>query len=72
MTTIGLKLKHCADGCPHCKSFPTPRSGFAYDFHCDLVKDPTDDSGIKMVMGYVEYKSDYRPVPDWCPLRLKE
>jgi len=67
-TKIVLELEKCSDGCPHCRISRTKNAGCAADYHCELKKD--DDGNIKMIMGYVEYSGDYKPIPDWCPLRL--
>ncbi len=53
--------------CKHCQESRTKGAGFAFDYHC-----VHPSIGKKKVMGYVEYSSDHNPVPDWCPILIKE
>jgi hypothetical protein len=60
MVTIRLQIQHCGE-CPKHESKRTVGAGFAHDYICTLTGDK--------VMGYIEYPSEYRTVPDNCPLR---
>jgi len=59
---IKLTIETCIE-CPKVREERTPQAGFASDYYCTLT-------GNK-VMGYVEWQSDYKPVPENCPLRIK-
>jgi hypothetical protein len=45
----------------------TPGSGYASDYFCPKVKDKKGKP--KKIMGYIEWDSEKKPVPDWCPIR---
>ena len=76
---VVLDLKTCKK-CPYVKDVITRNSGHAVDYHCSfkernsiLVTGYSDNAFIRSlpkVMGYVESKSDEKPIPDWCPIKL--
>jgi hypothetical protein len=70
-TTIVLEVETCKE-CPMCTNHRTLQAGFAIDYHCNhpLMTGCGDDPNRpgKLIMGYVEYSVDEKPVPDWCPL----
>ena len=77
MTRLILNLEKCRDihggvSCPYSGSDRTIGSGYAEDYFCKLVPDPEADYGFKETSGYVEWPSDVRPIPEWCPIRDKE
>jgi hypothetical protein len=37
-------------------------AGYAMDYTCTLEG--------KKIMGYIEWPSEIKPVPKWCPIRL--
>lgn len=49
--------------CPYCEDTRTIEAGYALDYWCIKM------SPRKKIMGYVEYQSDVKPIPDWCPFR---
>jgi len=59
---ITLDLQSCA-GCPLVDIKRTPGTGYALDYFC------TASENKKKIMGYIEWSSEYRPVPDWCPIK---
>jgi hypothetical protein len=74
MATIYLNLKNCVQledsnvigiGCPHAGSRLTKGFGYATDYFCKL-------NGGQVTSGYVEWNSDIKSVPDWCPLKLNK
>lgn len=71
-TGIYLEIETCLE-CPHCKRYRTLRAGFANDYHCNhpQIRGCNDDPERpgKLIMGYVEYSRDEKPVPPWCPIR---
>lgn len=54
--------------CFYCSSSPTPGAGCADNYFCNHPS----LSQPKKVMHYVEYSSDWNPVPDWCPLLVDD
>lgn len=66
-TVIQLTINSCVE-CPKVKSARTPGAGYAIDYFCSLVKDEQGEP--KEVMGYIEWPSEHREPPKWCPLRV--
>ena len=69
---IKFEIETCRE-CPFCKDIYTVGAGRADDYHCchgkkRYVSDTVLRSYPK-IMHYVEYSSDEKPVPDWCPIR---
>ena len=61
LVVIQLEINSCIE-CPKVKVSRTPGAGSADDYFCT--------KNHRMVMAYVEWSSDVKPVPDWCPLRV--
>lgn len=61
-TKILLEITNCGD-CPKCDVTRTPGWDYALSYFCKLEE--------KMVCSGIEWPSEMKPVPDWCPLRLK-
>jgi hypothetical protein len=62
-TKILLQLETCKP-CPYVDVRETPGAGYALDYHCTHANN-------RIVMGYVEWESEEKPVPSWCPHRVK-
>jgi hypothetical protein len=60
--TITLELEDCTK-CPMVKSKRTQGAGYALDYFCTAKKN-------ERIMGYIEWPSEYRPVPEWCPHKM--
>jgi len=60
---IKLEVENDCRKCPFCNCERTIDAGYAFDYHCTKTEDN------RMIMGYVEYMNDIKPIPDWCPFR---
>ena len=58
-----FECETCAK-CPFVRIERCPDAGYAHDYFCKI-------SG-KRTMNYIEYPSELEPVPEDCPLRVKE
>jgi len=70
MAFIKIELDRCVDitrniKCPYVTEKLTKGYGYAVDYMCRL-------NDNKIVSGYVEWDRDVNPVPDWCPLLIKD
>lgn len=65
IVTIQLKIR-CCDECPKVDSEHTSGTGFGVDYYCTLI------SPKKLVMGYIEWDREKKPIPDWCPLKVNK
>lgn len=51
-------------GCDQCPKVRTEKiGGCGIDYFCSLTGEKS--------MSYIEWDSEKKPVPDWCPLRAK-
>lgn len=64
---ITLELETCAD-CPLVMHARTMGAGYALDYFCTHKK-VKNSQDLKKVMSYIEWASEYAPVPEWCPYR---
>jgi len=78
MPTLILNLEKCVHNgkndinCPYAGSARTMGAGFAEDYFCKLMPDLKSDHGYKGTSGYVEWGSEIRPIPLWCPIMTVE
>ena len=60
--------KQYQDTCAFCTCERTPEAGYAYDYFCEHPQMIEMEGKRFMVMGYVEWSSDHKPIPTHCPL----
>lgn len=70
MAKIVIELDKCIDSkrgieCPFATSRLTKGYGYAVDYLCGL-------NNNEITSRYVEWERDIKPIPDWCPILLKE
>lgn len=61
-TKIVLDIKDCSE-CPKCVTTRTIGADYALDYHCGLMQN-------KQICYYIEWPSEMKPVPSWCPISL--
>ena len=77
MPKIQLEIQDCQD-CPSCmesRMYTGDSWEHAFNYYCKKVEaKPENDNGLpyKKVAGYVEWRSEMPPVPDWCPLKVED
>jgi len=67
MTLIQMEIKDCQD-CPHSieeRMYTADSWEHAYNYFCGKKKK-------KKIAGYVEWRREMPPVPNWCPLLPKK
>ena len=67
MAKIQFDIKDCQD-CPECKRekhYTEDSWEHAENFYCKKAKD-------RKIAGYVEWRREMPPVPEWCPVKVIE
>ena len=71
MSKIQIEIKSCS-GCPYHttkRHYTSDSFEMAFNYFCLKIK---KDGEMRQIASYIEREREMPPVPEWCPLLVKE